>query len=571
MTENVISGLISGSELDSVYKKRSDKYNIENIKRDTSDEKKIFAIYGKENVRTFKNHYRCKIEKLPWQQFEDSVWCTLYKLGFKEMNGEGNYFINRDDDGNIKNQIDVFAKIGNFICIIECKTSGKEKRPLKDAIDKFASIKKDSSRLIYKQFNQDGTERIQDVWIMATDIRSFEMGTKDLAKSHGIYFVDNWKYYEELSKILGYAARYQFFADVFKNREIPNLTKKVFAIRGEMKKCIYYQFSITPDELMKIAVVAHANKHDSEKLDSYQRLVKPSRLKNISTFIKEKGGMFPTNIVISLSSNNKKIVFNPTSPRNEKITPGELTLPNRFGCAYIIDGQHRLFSYAGLEEATTELLPVIAFQDMDISEQAEMFIEINGEQVKVSKSLLNQIVCNQNWNSEDDLRKFYALPLMTIFKMNGDSDSPLYSKVKMEGDIATGNITTTFAELSDKMKEIKLYGSRPRGRGKPQYGLLFIEDAEKSLERGTTLLNDYFKYFIEHSNVFEDEWLKGNKGFFSKNSLVVPLLGIFKNIITHISTYDIDNKILAEISDKELKRLINTYQEPVCNYFSSMD
>ena len=67
---------------------------------------------------------------------------------------------------------------------------------------------------------------------------------------------------------------------------------------------------------------------------------------------------------------------------------GELYLPNIYQCAQVIDGQHRLFAFSNLDEAMTATIPVIAFENLNSTTQAQLFIDINGEQVKVPKNQL---------------------------------------------------------------------------------------------------------------------------------------------------------------------------------------
>jgi len=47
--------------------------------------------------------------------------------------------------------------------------------------------------------------------------------------------------------------------------------------------------------------------------------------------------------------------------------------------AWIIDGQHRLFSYSGHPKASKGLLSVLAFEGLPPSKQAELFIDINAK------------------------------------------------------------------------------------------------------------------------------------------------------------------------------------------------
>ena len=77
---------------------------------------------------------------------------------------------------------------------------------------------------------------------------------------------------------------------------------------------------------------------------TYQRLLVPKRLKGITKFI-DDGGYFPNSIIInfSLSSAEREITFDPIhKEKNSNAEFGLLNIPNAYGIAYIIDGQHRV-------------------------------------------------------------------------------------------------------------------------------------------------------------------------------------------------------------------------------------
>jgi len=158
-----------------------------------------------------------------------------------------------------------------------------------------------------------------------------------------------------------------------------------------MGRKICYTFSIRPDYLLKIGYVAHRMKGKAIDVDMYQRMISRARLKKIATFITE-GGNFPTNIVINVRD-RKFVEFK----RGEQETQddgalfGWLTLRPAYGCAWIIDGQHRLFAYSGHEMATKAHLNVLAYEALSSSDQAQMFVDINSEQRKVKRSLLVEL------------------------------------------------------------------------------------------------------------------------------------------------------------------------------------
>ena len=66
---------------------------------------------------------------------------------------------------------------------------------------------------------------------------------------------------------------------------------------------------------------------------------------------------------------------------------GKLIIPNAYGIAYIIDGQHRVYGYANSKYVENNTIPVVAFDGLDTIEQLEIFMDINQNQKAVSPSL----------------------------------------------------------------------------------------------------------------------------------------------------------------------------------------
>jgi DGQHR domain-containing protein len=84
------------------------------------------------------------------------------------------------------------------------------------------------------------------------------------------------------------------------------------------------------------------SKASNDDLETYQRMVKPTRLAAIGRYIDE-GGTFPTNIVINFKRENLR--FDPREKFGDTAT-GILSLPGQYGSAWVVDGQHRLYGYA---------------------------------------------------------------------------------------------------------------------------------------------------------------------------------------------------------------------------------
>src|ERR1700722_11475136 len=97
---------------------------------------------------------------------------------------------------------------------------------------------------------------------------------------------------------------------------------------------------------LKISYVLDRSK-SIKLLPTYQRLIKKPRLSKIRKFI-ENSGYFANSVIASIDSGGKKIRFDTAGSAIDGSASkmGVLYLPPQFRSIYIIDGQHRLYSYS---------------------------------------------------------------------------------------------------------------------------------------------------------------------------------------------------------------------------------
>ena len=150
-------------------------------------------------------------------------------------------------------------------------------------------------------------------------------------------------YFEKLTGLLKNAARYQFLGRYLGGEKVEGLRTKLPATKGLAGGRVFYNFLISPHDLLRIAYINHKAKTSNDDFETYQRMVKPSRLKAIGRYIDE-GGRFPTNIVINFKINGH-LQFDQKEVFGDAAT-GILSLPGQYGSAWVIDGQHRLYGYA---------------------------------------------------------------------------------------------------------------------------------------------------------------------------------------------------------------------------------
>ena len=66
---------------------------------------------------------------------------------------------------------------------------------------------------------------------------------------------------------------------------IEGLRTSLPATRGRVGDKTFYSFLISPHDLLRIAYISHKGRTSNDDLETYQRMVKPARLKSIGAFI----------------------------------------------------------------------------------------------------------------------------------------------------------------------------------------------------------------------------------------------------------------------------------------------
>lgn len=149
-----------------------------------------------------------------------------------------------------------------------------------------------------------------------------------------------------------------------------------------------YSFFLSAEKLLKLVYVFRLQPGNE---DAYQRLISPRRISGeggITEFI-ETGGFFKTSVVCSFE---RQVKFEPQTTGllpEKNIEFGILSIPKVYGSVWIIDGQHRIYGYAGATNEKKETsIGVVAYQDIEKRQQARDFIDINQKQKSVDPNTL---------------------------------------------------------------------------------------------------------------------------------------------------------------------------------------
>jgi DNA sulfur modification protein DndB len=558
---SLLGRLISGKDISKELALRKQLYDHQSISIRKPELIKEMLQEGWQQDREYKTTVKLRKLKSPDIQCEDKVWTLCALMGFKVMNKDRSFRIPFDPKRGLTQQIDVFAKDDETILIVECKSTEKNKlgdfkKDLEATAGQMEGLIK-SIRVLFPGQN------LRFKYILAT--RNYWLGDQDkqrLKNLNGVHLdEESVEYYINLYKHLGAAARYQLLGALFHGQEITGMDNQIPAIKGKMGNLTYYSFSIEPEKLLKISYVLHRSKVNSELMPTYQRLIKKQRLAKVLEFIDEKAGYFPNSIVISLDTEGKELRFDRANTQvSTTITSiGVLHLPKKYRSAYIIDGQHRLYGYSNSNYKSTNAIPVVAFLNLERSEQVRLFMEINENQKSVPKNLRTTLNADLLWSSDSFIDRQRALCSRIALNLGENRQSPLFNMVSIGEDkktITTDAITRSllngnFIGKASKTK-IDVLGTFYRGDLKDAY--------------------DKLSSFIFHCLSFIRDSLDSN--WFEADSLITINKGVYSlirvqgDIVDHLIAKDF---IKPSSSPKEIFAESKRYLTPIINFYATLD
>lgn len=526
-------------------------------------------------VKKGKTGTRIEREKPHPKDLEDRVWSLFYRMGFPLLSGDGGarLVINGGSATELSNQLDCVAVDAEVSLGVECKSSKEysKRARLQEEIAKLASLK----NALSKESSKLTDEEVKRSTIMCMFLVNAVLTENDhaRAKEAGVTLFDDsdLDYYEKLVFHLGPAARFQFLADLLPGKEIPGLKIRLPAIKLKMGGGDAYMFAISPEYLLKIGYVSHRAKGKGSDIDTYQRMMKRSRLKKIREFIEEKG-TFPTNIVVNIES--RRLNFYPS--KQDGAGAGEadggvlgwLDIKPAYKSAWIIDGQHRLFGYSGSKHAGKSRLAVLAFAALKPNEQAGMFISINSKQKSVKQSLLQELYSELHWEADDPRMRVRAVISKAIQFLDADKGSPLFGKIQTADSGRDEARCISLTAVYGALDKSGLYIASEKGGEVTEYGALWEPTNEETLKRTAAILNYWFGVV---ANAAPDWWAvgSGEGGGLAMNDGVVAIIGVLRSVLLHLR--DEKHLRLAEISTKELLSLLEPYAKSMATYISSLN
>ena len=446
-------------------------------------------------------------------------------------------------------------------------------KSVKGLIDKISGIRDELVKAVHTHYGREKKLKIK----CAIAIRNIELREADKARAQaaGIPIIsdNDINYFNRLVDILKSAARYQFLGRYLSGEKVEGLRTKVPATRGRAGKTTFYNFLISPHELLRVSYISHMAKSSNDDLHTYQRMVKPARLKSIGRYI-DDGGTFPTNIVINFKRDD--LQFDPRENFGETAT-GILSLPGQYGSAWVIDGQHRLYGYAYANrkaENDHSSVSVLAYENLPIRQEIELFVDINTQQVKVSRNLVNEIVSSLNVEDPDLKKRLEAMCARVAMRLDSYAKSPIKNRILTVAEGRTRTRCLTLTSLADGIDENHLLGTLHRNtKGNPPAilpGPLADPsvDAQATMSRAIETISHYLMLFSEP---LETHWELGDDkgGYLCTNLGIRALLQLLRRLIAFVEVKE--NVRAITLKPDDLVDRLRPYVASLTEYFKTAD
>ena len=559
--------MVSGKELSTEKNSRKKKFVSQKILAKDLPE---YIDTGWEKAKDFKNPKYVGItkEKPISEQFEDKVWMLFANMGFSALNAGKDFSMAYDfKDDNLKEQISVMAVDDETILIVSCHASAaiieySFAEEIKAFSQKVPGLRKEA----LKQYTGRKTKFIWATFNYISNRRDLAL----LDKEGIAYFNEaTIEYYAELAKHLGSCSRYQLLGNLFANQEIKNMDDRVPAIQGKMGGYTYYSFSIEPEKLLKIGYVLHRSEANKNMMPTYQRLIKKKRLQEIRSFINE-GGYFPNSIIISIDTNGRGLVFDQASSKVDSTISkiGILHIPKRYRSAYIIDGQHRLYGYSDSLYASTNTIPVVAFVDLERSEQIKLFMDINENQKAVPKSLRVTLNADMLWESNDYSERRQALRSKIAQMLGEEPTSPLFSRVVIGENESTPDRCITVEAIQSAIKRSHFFDTYGKKNVLQREGTFDCKDNQETCDLFYPFIEKCFLYMRE---TCIDEWNQGDRdsGMLTMNRGIQAVIRVIDDIVNMLVDKGMISPKTQDLDD--MFGLIQYYLKPLTDYINDLN
>ncbi len=241
--------------------------------------------------------------------------------------------------------------------------------------------------------------------------------------NHYLNLID-YRYLERQIKMIGKHAK----SDLLHTLKIPKnwSSDGVPAIRTFLGNEEVFLFSLTVKKLLETCYVSRR-----KDITGFQRILSNKKIISIKKAIKSDESItFPNSIIVSTKGD---LIFKKLLEERNIPEAGILTLPSSYCSMKLVDGQHRLYGFAKLDDELLQNfnLIVVAYKEIEKFKEVYTFIKINSTQSRVDASLLYNLKADFKYPLEHE---YYDERIAVLIAREfNKSDSILKNKIYFHG------------------------------------------------------------------------------------------------------------------------------------------
>lgn len=345
------------------------------------------------------------------------------------------------------------------------------------------------------------------------------------------------------------------------------------ALRVDQPLGTYYITTLPARLLIEVAYSDALSATWSEEDQNYrlhgtQRLRDPKRLKPIAAYIDREDAAFPNAIIIAANQERDtglvEEVEDPDEETEEKPVTNpddlwrviekddgchELVVPSARKLVSVIDGQHRLFSFAEAMSRRLDMQLICAvFLDLPRPYQAQLFATINSNQKPVDKSLTYEMF---GYNIEEEDEAYWSPDKLAVYytrRLAVDEKSPLNGRIiiapvrdeTLEKIVGTGRWKVSTAVIVEGI--MRLFTTNPKSdtaallkdRRKPRSAIASVRSDRSPLrdlyigQKDAVIYAIVLNYLVACEQIFWSEAPVGS--YITKTVGVQALLDILRRL-----------------------------------------
>jgi len=480
----------------------------------------------------------------PDKRIQNKIKKILLESGFKKVATELHFsFTNKTSDDY---SIDVCALHDDHLILIECKKSYPthsskfnkeiehgEVNGRKISNGKTKNIKSSDKGKITLREIQNVTD-IHYGFVIEETHNQDEKILKKLQSHKMAFWNENAiNHFYNSAKVLGSVAKYEILNE-FGIKPIPEDFHSEQAVKIKQNENELYLLGMHPSMLLRMAYVY---RRISNRPSSYQRVISKQRLPIIRDFYtKNKNLLLANSVIIAFDDDNeiqREIHWN-------RGGDGKLHFPISYGCAWIIDGQHRVYAFKDTKysdiptsvESKKFKLPVVAFKKLPAPSQSRTFVDINYYQKKINTILIYDLV-----SSYHDLKYELTWACLLVKKLN--ELEPWAEKIQTtQYDSAKPISITSFVRpvLFEKLLGYNPQRKKDRFQGPLFKAYPFFENKkvmdpknDVALKKQLSILTRFFQAVKNNAEgKWKDDKTYGLTRFPGVNALLLTLTSILK-------------------------------------------